>query len=208
MDPKIYKPSIYKGAGIYKPGAGGGGGEAKYPNIGYFNIGSNSYKYCQIGDLYIMAQNLREPIGTEGVNYVIPTGRDPELYGVYYYDATIHGTDGFCTQALQDVVNQCPPGWRFPNSEDLVYIEKRIKPLSVDINGWNPFGFDARKCGAYENGSITSPSSLFVQGNPINHATGQRRSFLEIKWGTDNTNMYTNTSWQSDASTVRFVKDV
>ena len=27
MEPTIYKPSIYKGAGIYKTGAGGGGGE-------------------------------------------------------------------------------------------------------------------------------------------------------------------------------------
>ena len=28
MEPTIYKPSIYKGAGIYKAGGAGGGGES------------------------------------------------------------------------------------------------------------------------------------------------------------------------------------
>ena len=55
MEPKIYKPSIYKGAGIYKTGAGGGGGgngvylQAILPVSGgrVFVVDENGYIGCK-----------------------------------------------------------------------------------------------------------------------------------------------------------------
>ena len=44
MEPTIYKPSIYKGAGIYKTGAAGGGG-SQYEILSYLTnsaTGNNS----------------------------------------------------------------------------------------------------------------------------------------------------------------------
>ena len=190
-------------AGLIGDISGGGGA---IPEIGYFSIGSNSYKFCRIDDMYIMSQNLRERIGTEGVDYAIAAGLDPELYGYYYYDATIHGTNGYCTQELQDIIDRCPQGWRFPNYEDLVYIKNRINVSSVDIDEWNPFGFDARKCGAYYNGNIVEPNNLFIQGNPNGHSTGERRSFMRISFSAGIS--VEDQPWYNNASTVRFVKDV
>lgn len=45
MEPTIYKPSIYKGTGVYKTGAEGGGGGAQYEILSYLTnsaTGNNS----------------------------------------------------------------------------------------------------------------------------------------------------------------------
>lgn len=53
MEPKIYKPSIYNGAGIYNTGSGGGGGGG-----GRVEIGGKFYSFVKIGSLFWTAQNL------------------------------------------------------------------------------------------------------------------------------------------------------
>lgn len=55
MEPTIYKPSIYKGAGIYKAGAEGGGGEKEiiiptgYKRLQYVEI-NDTKPYCTISE--------------------------------------------------------------------------------------------------------------------------------------------------------------
>ena len=80
MEPTIYKPSIYKGTGIYNTGAGGGGGGAKLGildnfkfslgdidasrpiiiNNGIFSVGNNSCQFSPISTFDIStAENLK-----------------------------------------------------------------------------------------------------------------------------------------------------
>lgn len=56
MEPTIYKPSIYKGAGVYKNGAAGGGIVNEFRS---FNILGKEYKYLKIKDgVYFPCENL------------------------------------------------------------------------------------------------------------------------------------------------------
>lgn len=57
MEPTIYKPSIYKGAGIYNNGAGGGG--IIENEFRLFNILGKEYKFLKIKDgVYFPCENL------------------------------------------------------------------------------------------------------------------------------------------------------
>ena len=50
MEPTIYKPSIYKGAGIYKLGAGGGGGSVNSQYLGLYLSTTDSSFTLDIGN--------------------------------------------------------------------------------------------------------------------------------------------------------------
>ena len=60
MEPTIYKPSIYKGAGIYNTGAGGGGISNIIPQeFVYKNILGKSYKCVEIdNNIFFPVENL------------------------------------------------------------------------------------------------------------------------------------------------------
>ena len=64
MEPTIYKPSIYKGAGIYKTGAEGGGGGAVI--LGPEEIDGFSYNYVKIGNLYVITESLKSIANNSG----------------------------------------------------------------------------------------------------------------------------------------------
>lgn len=83
MEPTIYKPSIYKGAGIYKTGAEGGGG----------NILPNPPENCEFIEYYIQDPNA--------AGYFIFTNAD---------DLLVRQTDKIYTKFSIDLYNN---GWSF-----------------------------------------------------------------------------------------------
>lgn len=80
MEPTIYKPSIYKGAGIYKTGAEGGGGFLKDS----VKMGGITYKLFFFAG-FVFSENLRWPVDI-GVNTFAPNGDDNNIeeYGYLY----------------------------------------------------------------------------------------------------------------------------
>jgi uncharacterized protein (TIGR02145 family) len=80
MEPTIYKPSIYKGAGIYKIGAEGGGGGGGNT----IKIGTHDYKWVLMPDgKKWLAQNLELIFPTLVIGETSSTSSYPQAH---YYD--------------------------------------------------------------------------------------------------------------------------
>lgn len=86
MEPTIYKPSIYKGAGIYKAGAeGGGGGGGNPPPVGWREVTAiryNGTKENPFNIMYFNSINTEDVLFEMLVNYGIVNG-NYKLYGIY-----------------------------------------------------------------------------------------------------------------------------
>ena len=87
MEPTIYKPSIYKGAGIYKTGAEGGGGGGYLPE-GYKKITyleTDGTSFCQYNlDEVIRCDNIQMNVNFEiHKNIFAPGYKDTEFFMVY-----------------------------------------------------------------------------------------------------------------------------
>lgn len=133
MEPTIYKPSIYKGAGIYKTGAEGGGGGG---NI--VHIGSNDYEFVQIGNLYVINRNLDELFSGINFNggsdtyanskYIMADGQEQTAAGLFYNNL-----------ALDIISSNLPDGWRLPKIADMDHIYNVIANNGLKIRsklGW------------------------------------------------------------------------
>ena len=119
MEPTIYKPSIYKGAGIYKTGAeGGGGGGGEHGTV---EIKGQVYNYTQIGSLLWLCENLNlqdENIILNPINwsqdlplccYYNNGDQEPyENYGLLY--------NWFAAKYIQDNIDL--NGFRVPTNDD------------------------------------------------------------------------------------------
>lgn len=102
MEPTIYKPSIYKGAGIYKVGAEGGGGGGDLPEgykraIGCTSRGNIYLKFTgldiDINDIYKIKFriSLNAPSATSMCFFGAKTSSNKEIntYGAYYSGSEI-----------------------------------------------------------------------------------------------------------------------
>jgi len=134
MEPTIYKPSIYKGAGIYKLGAEGGGGG---PNYGSVVIGGRSYKTVKIGNKEWLAENLdyKWPgldIGgntTFNVPHAYYYNNDEDLYNNVYKCGLLY--NGYAVDYLeQNKSDLLPDGWRVSTETDYDDLYNNVSPGS------------------------------------------------------------------------------
>lgn len=116
MEPIIYKPSIYKGAGIYKAGAQGGGDDYKV-------IGGRRYKTAIIGGVEWLAENL----DFKFCNIGGPTTSTPNAW-YYDDDESTYGLDGerkcgllynwYAVKLLNDNKEIFCNGWHVPTNDE------------------------------------------------------------------------------------------
>ena len=150
-EPTIYKPSIYKGNGIYKNGANGGGGGGDIKALGTIEIGGKEYPYNQYGGILFTTLNLDfaplgVDIGVEGVpstpaawypnNNENEFGWNGKKYGLLYNKF-----------AVPIINNELSDGWEVAtyasiwNNLRTLYsnglYDKPNKWKKEDISGWN-----------------------------------------------------------------------
>lgn len=120
MEPTIYKPSIYKGAGIYKTGAGGGGGGAPEP----LEIGGKIYRTVEINGKIWLAQNLESqfsgiPFTTTdwGSNYGSSCCYPNFSSSPAFNDCGFLYSGEAC-KLLRDNAESLTPGWHIANQSD------------------------------------------------------------------------------------------
>lgn len=154
MNPMIYnKSSIYKGAGIYKTGAegGGGGGETA-------KIDGKDYTIKKIGNLYWTCENIK-----------VDTDNAKIKNGEYFYRLN----------TLSEITAKLSDGWRVPSRSDFQdllntftrsndnvfwpwggYILKSNDWTNLQgaLQGFDAIGFSAKQTGYYQE---DAPSSVY-----------------------------------------------
>ena len=110
MEPTIYKPSIYKGTGVYKLG---GGGE-EYQEI---QILGNKYKCKEINGYLWMCENLKYPIGTfraskDESGYYYPNG-NIENFDKHGYLYNLHAA-----KELIENIGNVESEWHVPTRDN------------------------------------------------------------------------------------------
>ncbi len=145
MEPSIYKPSIYKGAGIYKTGTGGGGGGG----TSNFICGKKYKSVIMPDGKEWTVENLDLEITTSGAAYY---GDDKNTYG---WEGKRYGQ--LYSQSLILSLQGLFEGWRIPTDSDF---NDLITAISTDVayklksktgwlngNGIDAFGFNAVPAG-------------------------------------------------------------
>ena len=187
MEPMIYKPSIYNGAGIYKTGAEGGGGNQEYIGIGEFN-----YKVIQIDNLLWIDSDLKSIL--PGINFpntlkwdiapgCVIYDNDTTTYGIYGQN---RGLLYNCRagEIIQDYLNNNLPGWRIATVADWNALinfaggsNNAYKKLCAPIlwpntsSMMNDYGFNAIPTGYVSNGNFVEVSSAVYFATPISSPT-------------------------------------
>ncbi len=130
MEPTIYKPSIYKGAGIYKIGAEGGGS---------VDIVGRKYRTVNIGGVEWLDENLDYKfsgcnIGGSGL---------PSTPNAWYYnnDEATYGIDGtrkcgllynwYAVKLLNDNRATLCPGWHVPTNDEWTALANAVGGAST-----------------------------------------------------------------------------
>lgn len=118
MEPTIYKPSIYKGAGVYKNGGSGGGGGGET-----VEIGGKTYPVVTIGSQKWIGYNL--DYAPDGVNI----GGDGEIStpNAWYYsnNETYYGFNNkkygllYNHAAVEFISSILPPDLKVPEKSDI-----------------------------------------------------------------------------------------
>ena len=179
MEPTIYKPSIYKGAGIYKIGAEGGGG-------GRVEIGGKFYSFVKIGSLFWTAQNL-DYIDSNIILGGTPTYDENAAHAWYYQNnENEFGWNGkklgllynnlaaeYLEQNKETILN----GFRVPKEADFQNLEDTIGQTDF-INKlksskyWNNPGIDEYGFSMVPGGSCSGDTStpevwagIYIQSN-------------------------------------------
>ena len=191
MEPTIYKPSIYKDAGIYKTGAGGVEINPYAPNYKEpLILADKEYKVIQIGSLLWMAENL--DYRWEGLSSDMTLSSAAANY--YNDDAATYGKNGLIyngyarDELIALLSNGLLDGWRFPKTSEFetmcqnfitTYFNPRYGSNSISFternivsnlkskeewDGNNSFGFNLLRCGLWDNGwtGITSYTCLWT----------------------------------------------
>lgn len=163
MDPTIYKPSIYKGAGIYKTGEGsGGGGE-------YALIGGRSYRTCRIGGQTWLAENLDFVFNGVSIN----PGGWPTNPAAFYQNNSYRQTYGllynwYAVNLLETNKSQLIPGWHVPTKAEFETLISTIGGNSqatgtMRDSSWggdNRWGFSALPSGYYNDSNFLHINNL------------------------------------------------
>ena len=213
MEPTIYKPSIYKGAGIYKTGAEGGGG----------NVIGRKYRTVNIGGMTWLAENLDYKfsgcnIGGSGIPYT------PNAW-YYNNDEATYGIDGtrkcgllynwFAVKLLNDNRATLCPGWHVPTNDEWTALANAVggtstagtKLKAANVSWATSWG------GSDDYGFAVLPAGFY--GGSF-YAVGSRAGFWSItESDSDAYGLYfeegaavrQNTSSKDFGSSVRLVKD-
>lgn len=134
MEPTIYKPSIYKGAGIYKAGAEGGGGGGA--NV--VNVDGIEYEFVRIGKYYFTTENLKNIFSGLTLNGSVTQpsyrwfGNNQETSLQNKYNIA------YSVPCIDYINNYVPIGWRCADKTEWDYIGHNFgsvnKLLSWDNN--------------------------------------------------------------------------
>lgn len=132
MEPTIYKPSIYNGAGIYKVGDEGGGGGG-----GGVKIGKNFYRTIIIDGVEWLAENFLEKIGQQSGD----SGTNPRyaVWGGNYWNTYIWGIfyNWYAAKYIQDNKDTICPGWHVASKSEwenlILFAENNINKLKKNI---------------------------------------------------------------------------
>lgn len=118
-------------------------------------IGGIRYPIIKRGNLYWMAQNLRNPIGELNVDYKYRSEDTIEKYGLGYKDRSIMNyPSGTPTEAFASLI---PDGWRIPTRSDFYSLGSGLseydgaKLLSKEEGGTDNFGFNGMLNGSYSS---------------------------------------------------------
>ena len=137
MEPTIYKPSIYKGAGIYKIGAEGGGGISNQipQEFVYKNILGKNYKcveiesgiFWPIESLEYIDENIELITSSLDYNYSIPQamGKNYSASGVLYYN-----------KPARNVINSAISIQTTLKPISKIYFDKLMKYVLDKIKEW------------------------------------------------------------------------
>ncbi len=156
MEPSIYKPSIYKGAGIYNNGAGGGGGGGDT-----VEIGGKKYLTAKIGNQIWTAQNLDFLFSGVALN----PGGEPTTPAAFVKNINTRCAYGllynwYAVNLLQTNKDSLIPGWHLPTKSDFETLFSEIgginNALKLCYTPWNggsdEYGFTLKPGGQYNNG--------------------------------------------------------
>lgn len=148
MEPSIYKPSIYKVAGIYKTGAEGGGGGVGPLIIDGKDYGVVEYQIMYGPKISLITSDLQLKAGTSGVDYV-------KLGNRYYY----HNRGN-----VDNIINEMlPDGYKVMTYE----IAESIKD---GLSGWcSQYAFDGKGTNEYggnflQNGYLDYRQDVVING--------------------------------------------
>lgn len=178
MEPTIYNPSIYKGAGIYNIGGGGFG-------VGV-DIGGFVYPITRIGNKYWLAQNLDYYDNDFIKNAPSISGVIPQV-NYYDNDEITNGKNGLKLGALYNYKavelliekNIFPTGWRVPKKNDFddildlidisgllnnqqLLFENPQPAYSLLTPKKNSFGFCAIPSGLFNDNYLFKTDYLFL----------------------------------------------
>lgn len=177
--------------------------------LGSVVIGSHNYNTCKIGDLWVLASNFREEIGTLNTDYFNPYN-EAEKCGLYYADSTLMDGVGGQSTALANLLSGT--GWRLPTSNDLQYITNKFNGLGKALLSYELEGFDSLGFNAIGSGGDANASNVGTGYGTSNYVVGResgtnRRAFIQFSKGSNSINFVTDIPFYTSGSTTRLVKD-
>ena len=180
-------------------------------------IGKTWYPYVKIGNYYWTAENLREPIGTEGTDYMLYDANTLVERGYLYKYETIlkkTGQDAEYTNLEESdaLLALLHDGWHVPTINELGLLSnleggydggaKFFARDAFDIGGvtytripTDNYGFKGYPSGLYSSDSnrILNPQNcLYIMSKTVGYNQQQRAWYLDLQPG----------SWTNTLSTV------
>lgn len=157
-EPTIYKPSIYKGAGIYNNGAGGGGGGDET-----VEIGGKVYPVVTIDGKKWLGEHLALMIDDAAIN---PGSVSTSVKQIWYNSLAAEFGYGYLynyrsVSYIEQNKAQLIPGWRVPTSAELQSLINFAGGSNGFINtflnkGWRTQSTDEYKFNLLPSGYGTS----------------------------------------------------
>lgn len=167
MDPKIYKPSIYKGAGIYKAGAegGGGGGGGDLPE-GYTpaiyartNGAAVSLTFtglqANINDKFVLEVALKLTEQYRSFGFVAYASGSKFAYP---YVPSIDLSGSFMPGYHYNTGSTAASQWATYNNNSLIKVTSSKKKCKFDLNGYHE---EVNVLGALYDDTILDGITLF-----------------------------------------------
>ena len=202
MEPTIYKPSIYKGAGIYKTGAGGGGGGGGET----VEIGGIKYNVISIGSQKWLDRNLYFTWAGLTIN---PNTQTNTAYGAFKdLDFKCSVGMAYNKAAIDYLVNHSEllNGFKVPTEQDfdeLISFVVDSNSLCNDIwGGSDEYGFNLKPSGIFYSSSNTWLDQTIAQLATTHYDS----DFLYLKDLQPNSYTFESIT-KANAACVRLIKD-
>lgn len=211
MEPMIYKPSIYKGEGIYNIGGGGGGGDFDESQV----IGNVTYKVKKIGNQIwtlqnLLLKNINIPIGVAGV----PSTPACWYYGDNQYIDEQYGLlyNGYAVDYINANKATLINGWHIPTQAEWDELFTYVGGRSVaaeklkSVNNWSfPRGLDTEGFCALPAGRRNDDGSYGGFGDDARFwaADSSSTNIMQGYWPY----VQVNTRPKSYGHSIRLVKD-